>query len=197
MMTAEIPQALQKTYDEFLAFRRALREESDRGCALFVAAYLDAALEGLFRASVLESKKIDEELFEGNSPIATFSGRIRLSYYLGLISAEFRADLETIRKIRNDFAHDATILSFDTQSIADRCRNLGFSYHEPAARPRAHFTSAASGLVAKIHGLTIKAERPAPKPDDRPSETEKASARERARAALEVVLKDTGPEPGQ
>jgi hypothetical protein len=196
-MTAAIPEALQKSQAEFLAFRRALTDESDRGCALFAAAYLDAALEGLLRASVLEGKKVDEELFEGASPIATFSGRIKLAYYLGWISAEFRSDLETIRKIRNDFAHDATILSFDTQSIADRCRNLGFSYHEPAARPRAHFTSVASRLVVTIHGLTIKAKRPTPKPDDRPSEEEKMAARKQAQAALEAALQVVKQTPAQ
>lgn len=196
-MATAIPEVLQKQYAEFVAFRRALSEESDRGCALFAAAYLDSALEGLFRSSVVEGKKIDEELFEGSSPLATFSGRIKLAYYLGLISAEFRADLETIRKIRNDFAHDATLLSFETQSIADRCRNLGFSYQEPTARPRAHFTAAASGLVATIHGLTIKAKRPTPKPDDRPSEKEKATARKRAEAAVQEALQAGNLKPKQ
>ena len=196
-MATAVPEALQKHYAEFVAFRRALSEESDRGCALFAAAYLDAALENLFRSSVLEGKKIDEELFEGSSPLATFSGRIKLAYYLGLISAEFRADLETVRKIRNDFAHDATLLSFETQSIADRCRNLGFSYQEPTARPRAHFTAAASGLVATIHGLTIKAKRPTPKSDDRPSDKEKATARKRAEAALQEAVQAGNLKPPQ
>jgi len=196
-MTNAVPEALQKQCVEFLAFRRALSDESDRGCALFAAAYLDTALEGLFRASVLEGKKIEEELFEGSSPLATFSGRIRLAYYLGLISAEFRADLETIRKIRNDFAHDATVLSFDTQSIADRCRTLGFSYQEADARPRAHFTAAVSRLVATIHGLAIKAKRPAPKPDDRPSDNEKAAARKRAQAAVEAAVQAMEQKPAQ
>lgn len=196
-MTTEVPEQLREKYAEFVAFRRALTNESDRGCALFAAAYLDSALEGLFRATVLQSKKVDEELFEGTSPLATFSGRIKLAYYLGLISAEFRADLDTIRKIRNDFAHDATILGFETQSIADRCKNLGFSYHEPAARPRAHFTTAACGLVATIHGQTVRAKHAAPKPDDRPSESEKAAARAQAQADAEAVLKSALEKPVQ
>ena len=196
-MAKSVPAVLQKQYAEFVAFRRALSEESDRGCALFAAAYLDAALESLFRSSVMEGKKIDEELFEGSSPLATFSGRIRLAYYLGKISAEFRADLETIRKIRNEFAHDASLLSFETQSIADRCRNLGFSYQEPSARPRAHFTAAASGLVATIHALTVQAKRPAPKSDDRPTDKDKLEARKRAEVAVEEALKARGQKPTQ
>ena len=196
-MAKSVQSVLKKQYAEFVAFRRALSEESDRGCALFAAAYLDAALEGLFRCSVLEGKKIDVELFEGSAPLATFSGRIRLAYYLGKISAEFRADLETIRKIRNEFAHDASLLSFETQSIADRCRNLGFSFHEPSARPRAHFTSAASGLVATIHALTVKAERPTPKSDDRPTDKDKMEARKRAEAAVEEALNACEEKPAQ
>lgn len=196
-MKAAIPEASQNYRAEFLAFRSALSEESDRGCVLFAAAYLDTALEGLFRASVLEEKKIDEELFEGSAPLATFSGRIKLAYYFGFISAEFRADLETIRKIRNDFAHNATILSFDTQSIADRCRNLGFSYHEPDARPRAHFTSAVTGLVSTICVLTLNAKRATPKPDDRPSDEQKAAVRKIIQAAAETAMQTVQEKPAQ
>jgi DNA-binding MltR family transcriptional regulator len=196
-MTTAVPEALQKHYAEFVAFRSGLSEESDRGCALFAAAYLDAALEELFRASVLEGKKIEEELFEGSSPLATFSGRIKLAYYFGFISLQFRFDLESIRKIRNDFAHDPTLLSFDTQSIADRCRNLGFSYQEPSARPRAHFTATASALVAIINGLTVKATRPTPKPDDRPPESVKVAARKRALAAAEATTQAIEQKPAQ
>ncbi|MEH0166709.1 MltR family transcriptional regulator [Roseateles microcysteis] len=194
-MTTGIPEPIKKQYEEFVAFRRALSDESDRGCALFAAAYLDTALEGLFRASILEGKKTDEELFEGSAPLATFSARIKLAYYLGIVSAEVRADLETIRKIRNDFAHDATILSFESQSIADRCRHLGFSYQDAAARPRAHFTAAASGLVAIVHGLAHKAKRPRLKPDDRPSEKEKVAARRRAEEATRTMLQSLAMEP--
>ncbi|MCS4508897.1 MltR family transcriptional regulator [Xylophilus ampelinus] len=183
-MTLEIPEEASKQYYEFIEFRSALSNESDRGCALFAAAYLDSALEGLLLASLIENKKSREELFEGSSPLATFSGRIKLAWYLGFISKEFRTDLEAIRKIRNEFAHSAANLSFETQSISDKCRNLGFSYHEADARPRAHFTAAASGLVSTIHSLERKAKRPAAMPDDRPSDEKKAEIRARARAAF-------------
>lgn len=196
-MTTKALHPLQRKIAEFIAFRRALTDESDRGCALFAAAYLDTALVNLCRASLLESKKIDEELFAGTSPLATFSGRIKLAFYLGLISSEFRADLETIRKIRNEFAHDATILSFDTQAIADRCRNLGFSYHEPKASPREHFTAAASGLVALIDSLTVGVRRPEPKPDDRPSDKDKAYARANANLAAEAALEPAVGKPAE
>ncbi|MDD2734074.1 MAG: MltR family transcriptional regulator [Desulfuromonadaceae bacterium] len=191
-MTIEIPEAIRKQYEEFKIVRRALREESDRGCALFAAAYLDTALEALLKASFVEGRKAEGELFEGTAPLSSFSAKIKLAYFLGIISDQCRRDLDTIRKIRNDFAHDATIISFETRSIADRCHNLGFSCHEPEGPPRGHFTAAASGILGKLHALTVKAERPPIKPDDRPSEEEKEAGRKQAIEALAVELAKCG-----
>lgn len=191
-MPKQTTEAIKARFEQFTAFRQALTDESDRGCALFAAAYIDTAIEELLRASLLEGVKIDEDLFKGIAPLASFSGRTKLAYYLGLISAELRNDLNSIRRIRNDFAHDATILSFETQSIADRCRNLGFSYHEPQARPRAHFTASATAMVALLHGGALKATRPKAMPNDRPPDDEKRKARERAAAAVKEMERVIG-----
>ena len=190
-MTPE--QSLKRQFEEFRAFRRALSEESDRGCALFAAAYLDKAISDLLFLSLVESKKVEEELFEGTAPLASFSARIKLAFYLGRISAECRADLDAIRKIRNDFAHDAALISFEPQSIAARCRNLGFSYQRKDARPRAHFTAAAAGILAKVHGASLQSIAPKQKPDDRPSENEKEAARQRAEASANELKASLRP----
>ena len=87
---------LQKRKEEFFAFRQALSKESDRGCALFAAAYLDSALSDLLFLSFVESKKIEDDLFEGNAPLSAFSSRIKMAFYLGRISAECRAVLEQL-----------------------------------------------------------------------------------------------------
>lgn len=177
-------EALRKKTAEFAAFRTALTDESDRGCALFAAAYLDIAVCDLIRSSLIEHKNIDDELFTGTAPISTFSARIRLAFYMGKISKAMRSDLEIIRKIRNDFAHHAVALSFDTEAIANRCRALKFSYHEHDEKARAHFTAAASGLLATLHGWTLKAVRPAIQSDDVPTEAEKRALREVVDAIL-------------
>lgn len=170
--------------EEFLAFRRALTQETDRGCALFTAAYLDKALSDLLYVSLVEHNKMEDDLFKGEAPLSAFSARIKFAFYLGKISAVCRADLDTIRKIRNDFAHDARLISFNTQSIADRCRNLAFSYHQKEGDPRGHFTSAASGILAKLHILTLTSAAPVEVPDDRPSEAEKEKGRKQAEEAF-------------
>ncbi len=186
-MNATASEFLKKQLAEFRAFRSALTDESDRGCALFAAAYLEKALSDLLYLSLVADKKIEKDLFEGTAPLSAFSARIKMAYYLGKISKECRADLDTIRGIRNDFAHHAKIVSFEDQSIADRCRNLQFSYHEKKTRPRAHFTAAACGILAMVQKTALQSTAPGVKADDRPSEAEKEKARKEAMEAVKKL----------
>lgn len=165
-----------------MAFRKALTSESDRGCALFAAAYLDSALSDLLYVSLVKHKKLEEDLFENAGPLASFSSRIKFAFYLGKISAVCRGDLDTIRRIRTDFAHQATLISFDSRSVADRCSNLAFSYHLTVSRHRGQFTAAASGILAKIHAASLRSIAPQELSDDRPSEAEKEAGRKQAEA---------------
>jgi DNA-binding MltR family transcriptional regulator len=135
---------------DFATFRMALSHESDRGCALFAAAYLDKALHGLLKSCLVEHKKLDEEMFEGQSPLSSFSSRIKLAYYLGKIAKSERRDLDTIRSIRNEFAHHAELLSFEDQSIRDRCSNLAHNWREAEALARTKFSAAVSALMIRI-----------------------------------------------
>ena len=143
--------------DEVMAFRETLSPESDRGCALIAAAYLDAELEKLLRHAVVENVKVADDLLGQSRPLSSFSSRIDLTYLLGLIGPSIHRDLHLIRKIRNDFGHDHTPITFDTQKIANRCKEL--SCHPLGADfpPRRMFMAAALGVLASIHtGLTHK-----------------------------------------
>lgn len=168
------------------SFRSALTSESDRGCALFAAAYLNVCLSDLLYVSLVENKRIEDDLFKGTAPLAAFSSRIKLAYYLGLISMGCRRDLDIIRNIRNTFAHDPEVVSFQTESIRDRCKSLSFSYHQKDADPRSHFTAAALGVLAQIHQATLTTIPHTEKPNDSPSEKDKEAHRKR----LEEVMKE-------
>ena len=86
------------------------------------AALLDARLESLYERRLRDSR---EELLSSNGPLGAFSARIRVARALAWISEDVRYDLDQIRSIRNEFAHNFDHeLSFATQSIADRCRTL-------------------------------------------------------------------------
>lgn len=158
-------------------FRKTLTAESDRGCALFAAAYLGVSLSDLLYVSFVENKKIENDLFEGNALLATFSSRIKIVYYLGLISLACRRDLDIIRAVRNDFAHKINIDSFNIQSIQDRCQALSYSYHDKQADPRAHFCAAVMRILAQIHMATLTNVPHTEKSDDAPTEKDKSDHR--------------------
>lgn len=91
---------------------------SDRSCAIVCAAFLDDFLERLILSFLTtESPSQDKLLLENNGPLSTFSAKIVLAYRLGLISKKEYENLTVIRKIRNAFAHDIRINSFDDSKI--------------------------------------------------------------------------------
>jgi len=180
-----------KMQARFMDFRRALTKETDRGCALFAAAYLDRATSDLLYLSLVENKHVEKDLFEGTAPLASFSSRIKLAYYLGKLSPSMRRDLDLIRKIRNDFAHSAENLTFDTEKIANRCKELQYSYHESDQRPRGHFTAAVCGILSTIEMTGLQSVAPAERSDDIPSEEEKEELRNQVKE--EVFGTDAEP----
>ena len=182
-----------KLLAEFTAFRRALTDESDRGCALFAAAYLDKALGDLIRASVVQHKDVESDLLRGTAPLSAFSARIAMAFYLGKISKSARAELDRIRKIRNEFAHHAQAISFEEPSIADRCRSLAYSYHEKQSPPREHFTASCAALQAMLQGRTGTSVPPSQVPDDAPTDERKAKHRQMVAVVVEKVVGAAGP----
>jgi hypothetical protein len=97
-----------------------LQSEPPRAAAIISAAYIDNLLD-----EILKRRLVDEGEFRkiGN---LTFSRRISLCYLIGAFSKEIKEDLDLIEKIRNYFAHDIEINSFDERKIADKCRELKY-----------------------------------------------------------------------
>src|SRR6185295_5813555 len=76
----------------------------------------------LFRRKLRYS---NNELLGSTGPLGTFAAQILLAHALDWISYDVWSDLDTVRTIRNDFAHSFDHeLSFSDQSVSDRCRNL-------------------------------------------------------------------------
>lgn len=122
-------------FKKSIRVRLELEKESDRGAAIIAGSYAELALENAIK-SVLKNRQIKKDvalfdrLFDGYAPFATFSAKIDLSCALGLLSEKDYGDLHIIRAIRNAFAHDLDAgapedgLTFQSQSVADRCKNL-------------------------------------------------------------------------
>jgi hypothetical protein len=152
-LTPEHKEKVFQLFGDLSEYFRLLRKESDRGCAMIVAAHLDDKLGELLKACMIQEKENEEEIsrfFKGTEPIGSFSARIKLARYLNIISPHVRSDLDTIRNIRNDFAHKLEFEDFNTQSIKDRCMNLQHDLLENNKNPRERFINAANVLIVFI-----------------------------------------------
>lgn len=138
---------------DFESFLPVFQQETDRGAALLASAALEERLrEGLTQYFVSSAKA--DELFEGKSaPIGDFSSRIAVAHAVGLINADERRQLELIRRIRNDFAHNWRTASFVDDAIANRARELpwgGPPEHEQGASARQRFNMAVVMLLVRF-----------------------------------------------
>jgi DNA-binding MltR family transcriptional regulator len=155
MRTDESYQVARKEFSDVV---RALNQESDRGCALFAAAYLDSVLAKLLRSRLVQDSRVDDDLFRGQAPLSAFSARIKMAYYLSLIDAEERRALDSVRSIRNHFAHHPEIAHFSDQRIRDKCSNLFPELMPPSLQrsARLQFIGAIAHLLGKIHGSLLE-----------------------------------------
>lgn len=116
---------LSSEQDLFIQLAAELDKESDRALAIVAAAYLDHLLELLISSKFKLSKTKQEEMFNHPSGMLhSFSSRITLAYMTNLISENEKRDLDTIRGIRNIFAHRFIGISFGTKEITESCKNL-------------------------------------------------------------------------
>jgi DNA-binding MltR family transcriptional regulator len=141
--------------DEVFELQTALYAESDRGCALIAAAFLDSALEQLLRAFFVDDSDVANGLLRGRGGLSSFSARIDQAYLVGLIAPLAKRDLHLVRKIRNDFAHTGTEVRFTDAAIAARCSELKHDIMQEALPPRRKFERVVLGLCGVIVGARL------------------------------------------
>lgn len=122
-----------------------LAAESDRAMAVLGPAYLDHQMRE-YLAQVMVDDGGVRELLKPNSPLGTFGARCAILYGFGYICERVYTTLKLVARIRNLFAHDHRLQSFENPPVRDRCLAL----HVPAsfataaarwsARDRFHFT---------------------------------------------------------
>ncbi|MCA1860782.1 hypothetical protein LE191_11785 [Janthinobacterium sp. HSC-3S05] len=114
-------------YSEINLLTSSLRDLDDRGMVLSLAAFSEEALGDLLKAFLMPSDATTQ-LVEGfNAPLGTFSSRIKAAYSIGLITKEQFQDLEILRKIRNEFAHNWKPVDISKQKISALIDNMSFS----------------------------------------------------------------------
>ena len=101
-----------------------LGNESDRGAVVIGAARLDELLFQLLAAFLQPSTTDRDALLATDRPLGSFSARIHACYRLGLIDAEFANALHSVRRIRNEFAHETFQSSLNEPRHRDRINQL-------------------------------------------------------------------------
>jgi hypothetical protein len=148
-LTPEHKEKVFQLFGDLSEYFRLLRNETDRGCAMIVAAHLDHLLGELLKASMIkEDEKEITQFFKGG-PLRSFATRIKLAHYLTIISRQVREDLDTILDIRNDFGHKLEFENFNTESIKVRCMKLQHDLLD-SQNPRDRFINTANVLIVFI-----------------------------------------------
>lgn len=132
-------------------------DESPRGEVMVSATVLDEQLADCIRARLLEHPDVGKLIDGFSAPFGTFATRILGAFALGCISERENDDLETIRSIRNAFAHELGA-NFDDDAIKDRCALLTFAaqdYGNVKVNTRGQFTSAVVALVSNLSNRPI------------------------------------------
>lgn len=110
------------------------RNAPDRVMAVVGAAYLDSILEQLLRAVFINDDEEADRLLAPDRPIGANGARYQLAYCLGLINADQRDDLKTIAKVRNLFAHNYSVSSFEDEPAKAWLNDLHYAKRRDAIR---------------------------------------------------------------
>jgi hypothetical protein len=100
---------------------------SHRAAAVVGGAFVEEHLTYVLRSRIVPDEKVIGERFAAGRAFGDFGAKIDLGYLVGVYSKQAYKELTTIKRIRNDFAHQLEVNSFDRDDMRDRCRNLVLS----------------------------------------------------------------------
>jgi hypothetical protein len=103
-----------------------LDHDSERAAAIVGAVLVEESLGALLRARLQPDDDLLNEMLRSSGPLGPFSVKINMAYLMGLYSKTANKELDTIRGIRNQFAH-YTNRSFEYDRIRERANNLSLS----------------------------------------------------------------------
>lgn len=144
---------LEPELDQLERFFEKLHPESDRGAALTAGAMLEDRLGDILGGFLIEEKEAKQLLVGFNAPLGTLSARLLACYSLGLVEKNEFTEMEIIRKVRNQFAHNWEGVSFESQSIKDLVATLpwrGPDEYEENTTSKDRFVTAVSMLMVDL-----------------------------------------------
>ncbi|KFC68441.1 hypothetical protein FF80_01881 [Devosia sp. LC5] len=97
---------------------------SDRACAIVGGATVEGMLQRLVVGRLVHDPKLTDSIFGSTQAFGAFATKIRLGWLTGCYSEDIYRDLLAIKDIRNKFAHDLQVTSFDDPYIANKTSGL-------------------------------------------------------------------------
>ena len=113
----------------FFDIIREVEGGSPRAVAVVAGAFVEEHLTKLIRWRLIKERiksdvDLQEQMFRPGGPLGDFGNKISLAYLMGFISKDAWKELDTIRLIRNSFAHKVEINRWNIQRISALCDNL-------------------------------------------------------------------------
>jgi hypothetical protein len=147
-------------------------DTNHRGACLMQTANVETALD----TAITQFLRLDDDsrLLEDENFFSSFSRKIELGYALTIYGRQTKSNLNTIRHIRNAFAHAKIPVTFDTPEVAAVCAQLEIlpilaprvvrkEPIKPDLTPRLLFDEVANALA---HNLIIWALEPVQRIDE-------------------------------
>jgi len=136
-----------------------LDNQTDRGAALIAAAMVDVALGRCMRCRLLYFDNCVDVLFENEgAPLGTFSARIKMARGLGVIGPLTESHLNSVRRVRNQFAHSPLKIDFTNELIAAEIDKLlpdnNPSWHPEWTTQRRRYIGTASLIMSALETRT-------------------------------------------
>jgi hypothetical protein len=99
------------------SLRAELMDGNDRSAIITMAAICDSGLEARIAFALPGLKKAEKkefnDAFRHDGALGSFSSRISMAFYMGLIDDVTRKQLSDVRHIRNSVAHTSRRVTFD------------------------------------------------------------------------------------
>ena len=90
----------------------SLYQQTHASVVISAAAIVDSELEESIKLALRAMTKTQyAELFGPMAPLGSFASKIRMAYALNIITKDIYRDLESLRKLRNAFAHSTEAMT--------------------------------------------------------------------------------------
>jgi DNA-binding MltR family transcriptional regulator len=152
-------------------FQRLLADSDDRTAVIVGSTLLDQRLSAYVRALAVPDDKLVDGILDSRRPYAvlgSFSSKIKVLRAFGMLSADEAADLDLIRDIRNDFAHNILQCSFTDPEVVAHTQKLTLgckAVKNTETPPRIVFNVEIYLLYGTL-GQRIRDAKPAAQPED-------------------------------